>query len=635
MSGRRAPTVGVVVLLVLGGLFVGSLFLLSALMGSMSDESGGCDTVPAGPAPVAGAGRKVGDLTPAQLANAQAVVAEGRRMQVPVQGIVVALATASQESGFTNYANDGRGGDLSFLQRGIERSLSLPHEAVGSDHGSIGIFQQQWPWWGTMSQLMDPTTSAHKFYESLLAVPGWQSMPVTVAAQRVQRSAFPDAYADDEALARQLLGSSGSAAATSAASFQGAASSGAGCVAGVAARGPVVYPLPKGSGFRDNHNFGNHGGMWSREHTGTDLSVACGTPVLAATAGTVVVRTDQPWAGHWLVQVSTGVGQLTTWYGHMRALDVTAGQTVRAGQQIGEVGDLGNATGCHLHFEVHPQGGSIYRDSVDPSPWLAENVGREDVGSQPVDFNGDGEAGFTLATFNVLGGSHTSASGKAPGLASGRSRAAGVVDLLDRYGVDVAGLQELQRPQWQALATLAGSTYATYSAHGDTENAIAYRRDRWTFVRGRTFPVPYFDGHPRHMPIVRLRDRDSGQEAVFVNVHNPADTRRFPAQGRWRAEAVAREAALVQRLSRQGAPVFLTGDMNDRHDVYCALTAGNLAESASGSGGPGCHPPQGAQIDWIFGRGGVRFTNYTVDRGPLHDGTSDHPFVVARVVGGF
>ena len=61
-------------------------------------------------------------------------------------------------------------------------------------------------------------------------------------------------------------------------------------------------------------------------HTGTDLSAACGTPVLAATAGTVVIRTDQAWAGRWLVQVSTGVGQLTTWYAHMRALTVSDGR---------------------------------------------------------------------------------------------------------------------------------------------------------------------------------------------------------------------------------------------------------------------------------------------------------------------
>ena len=64
-------------------------------------------------------------------------------------------------------------------------------------------------------------------------------------------------------------------------------------------------------------------------------------------------------------EVSTGTGQLTTWYAHMRAVTVPAATQVRAGQQIGEVGALGNATGCHLHFIVMRNG-----NPVDPAPYL-------------------------------------------------------------------------------------------------------------------------------------------------------------------------------------------------------------------------------------------------------------------------
>ena len=86
-----------------------------------------------------------------------------------------------------------------------------------------------------------------------------------------------------------------------------------------------MFPLPAGSSYRDSHNFGRRGGHWASVHTGDDLSVACGTPVLAATAGKVVLRTDQPWAGPQLVQVSTGTGRFTTWYAHMRAVTVAEG----------------------------------------------------------------------------------------------------------------------------------------------------------------------------------------------------------------------------------------------------------------------------------------------------------------------
>jgi murein DD-endopeptidase MepM/ murein hydrolase activator NlpD len=63
-------------------------------------------------------------------------------------------------------------------------------------------------------------------------------------------------------------------------------------------------------------------------------------------------------------------GGLTTWYAHMQALLVEHGDEVEAGEPVGLVGSEGNSTGCHLHFEVHPSGGGIYEDNVDPAAWL-------------------------------------------------------------------------------------------------------------------------------------------------------------------------------------------------------------------------------------------------------------------------
>ena len=134
----------------------------------------------------------------------------------------------------------------------------------------------------------------------------------------------------------------------------------------------AVFPLPDTAPFVDLDNWGRRGRNWANVHTGDDFSAACGTPVLAATDGTVLVRTDQRWSGRWLVMISTGPGELSTWYAHMQSLAVTAGTLVRAGQPIGSVGAEGNATGCHLHLEVHPDGGSIYEDHIDPAAWLQD-----------------------------------------------------------------------------------------------------------------------------------------------------------------------------------------------------------------------------------------------------------------------
>ncbi len=642
------------------GVVIAPALLMTAVMTGMGgDVSGGAcgDVVTA-----SGDSLSSDELSETQLRNAASIVAVGNQRRIPRRGIVVALAAAHQESRFLNYANDGRGGDLRPDQTGIASSQDLPHEAVGSDHGSLGVFQQQWPWWGSMPELMNPATSASKFYERLVAVPGWSTMSVTRAAQAVQRSAYPDAYADDEAVAESLLTGSelteGSVAQISAAQIsraQGSAAQaawtgsddGSLCETDVV-EGEVAMPIAASARFTDQQNFGSSGGHWARGHTGTDLSAACGTPVRASTAGTINIETDQSWAGPWLVQVSTGEGRLTTWYAHMQSVDVADGTRVSAGQQIGEVGSLGNSTGCHLHFEVHPRGGSIYEDDVDPSDWLQTHVGSagqavQAAASAPssslgtsLGASGSSASGsFVLASFNVLGHSHTQPSGHHPGWATGAVRMRGAIALLDRYDVEVVGLQEFQRPQRAALVAIGGDRYAVYSPPGDTDNSIAWRRDRWTFVSADTVPVPYFHGNIRDMPIVRLRNLATGGDAIFVNVHNPADVHGNAA--RFRAEAVRRELAIMRTLAAQyGVPAFLTGDFNDRANAFCSLTSGGtLSASAGGSHAGRCVPPRQAGIDWIFGTRHTTWAGHSVVRTPKNIAVSDHPLVVARAsIGG-
>lgn len=166
----------------------------SSSCGDPGMAPGGAGTAPTDPA----------GLAEAQARNAATIVATGEQMHVPPQGIVVALAVAGQESGFRMLANDGSDPRLRPEQKDVARSLQYPHDGVGRDHGSVNFMQQQYPWWGSLDELMNPQIAAVKFYTALLKVPGWQSLSVTAAAQTVQSSAFPDAYADDEVLARRL-----------------------------------------------------------------------------------------------------------------------------------------------------------------------------------------------------------------------------------------------------------------------------------------------------------------------------------------------------------------------------------------------------------------------------------------------
>lgn len=133
------------------------------------------------------------NLDAGQMEVARKIIEEGLRRGLSPEAIQIALATALTESGLRSLANSS-----------VPDSMMFPNDGVGQDHDSVGPFQQRQSW-GATADLMDPTKSAGKFYDQLVKVQGWQDMSVAQAAQSVQRSAFPDAYAKYEAQAAQIF----------------------------------------------------------------------------------------------------------------------------------------------------------------------------------------------------------------------------------------------------------------------------------------------------------------------------------------------------------------------------------------------------------------------------------------------
>ncbi|MGN9813170.1 peptidase M23 [Micromonospora sp. BQ11] len=139
-------------------------------------------------APVAGLDR-------AQMRNAQAIVRTGQKMDMPRRALVIAVATAMQESTLYNYASGV-----------LPESQNYPHQAIGWDHDSVGLFQQRpSSGWGEVGELMDPAFATRQFLAALDQVPGWQQMRLTDAAQAVQVSAFPEHYAQHEWRAAEVV----------------------------------------------------------------------------------------------------------------------------------------------------------------------------------------------------------------------------------------------------------------------------------------------------------------------------------------------------------------------------------------------------------------------------------------------
>ncbi|MEV6923220.1 hypothetical protein AB0M46_01710 [Dactylosporangium sp. NPDC051485] len=139
--------------------------------------------------------RPVAGLDQTQMNNAVVIVRQGRAQGMPDKALVVAIATAMQESDLYNVASPA-----------VPASLRLPHDRVSQDHDSVGLFQQRTSQgWGTVAELMNPAHSAMLFYNALARVSGWQGMSVTRAAQAVQRSAYPGAYQKHADRAAQVV----------------------------------------------------------------------------------------------------------------------------------------------------------------------------------------------------------------------------------------------------------------------------------------------------------------------------------------------------------------------------------------------------------------------------------------------
>ncbi|WP_241995216.1 M23 family metallopeptidase [Kribbella sp. VKM Ac-2568] len=123
------------------------------------------------------------------------------------------------------------------------------------------------------------------------------------------------------------------------------------------------------SGYHITATFGQGGGRWARNHTGTDFAAPIGTPIRSVMKGEVV---SAEFAGAYGRQVRVRHEDGTeTWYNHMSKFSVSVGETVYAGDQVGAVGVTGNTTGPHLHFEVRPDAG----EPIDPMPWLRSHCG--------------------------------------------------------------------------------------------------------------------------------------------------------------------------------------------------------------------------------------------------------------------
>ncbi len=241
-----------------------------------------------------------------------------------------------------------------------------------------------------------------------------------------------------------------------------------------------------------------------------------------------------------------------------------------------------------------------------------------------------GPFSFRIGTLNVLGSQHKG---------GGRKRAGALARAIRDRGVDLVGMQEVQRDQLAVLQDRRpGYTIWPARSLGNqgVRLQIAWRDSMFALVDTGSITTT-FDHQRRPIPWVRLKNRASGGQFFAIDVHNsPRD------QEGARDSATAKQIKLIKKLRSTGKPVFILGDTNEHTEFVCRVAAktGMVASNGASHGASrgasrrrGCHTGSGPlKVDWVMGTGSkVDFSKHRVDYNKPIRYATDHAFVHARV----
>ncbi|GAA3356257.1 M23 family metallopeptidase [Saccharopolyspora gregorii] len=137
----------------------------------------------------------------------------------------------------------------------------------------------------------------------------------------------------------------------------------------VPAKPAAAQPAKAGGGYvkpADGTFTSGFGSRWGSTHKGIDIANSIGTPIVSVSDGEVINAGPASGFGQW-VRVQHNDGTITV-YGHVNTIDVSVGEQVKAGDKIATIGNKGQSTGPHLHFEVIQSGSKI-----NPLPWLQQH----------------------------------------------------------------------------------------------------------------------------------------------------------------------------------------------------------------------------------------------------------------------
>lgn len=394
------------------------------------------------------------------------------------------------------------------------------------DSDSAGVFQQRpSQGWGTFEEVTNVRYATNKFLDVLLTVDGWKTKPYGDVAQSVQRSAYPERYAEvipeGEAIYNSLVLDTSETQ-----TFNSDT-----CTAEEIARQRLeVAVLAALAEVGSSYTWDD-----AKAHDGASFVSA------------MFAKTN--------VELPDTLSELVAYEGDadagVRATWVSAAD-IKSGSNNLERGDV-----------------LFWSDNKDKTE-------RSDATRTGI-YIGPSTGALRIATYNVLGSSHTVGQGPEE---AGVERIEEAYDLITTKGFTVVGLQELQPDQRRKLVNLLGSGYGIfpkmdmdYSGPGSMPaNSIIWDKSQVELVKGGSLKMPYyFNERRRDIPLVKLRHITSQQEFYVANTHDPAGFE-YAKLRKLNADQHAQD---MDELAVEGLPLFFTGDFNSGFGLRTGERKGN------------------------------------------------------------
>lgn len=349
----------------------------------------------------------------------------------------------------------------------------------------------------------------------------------------------------------------------------------------------------------------------------TDTTDTTGTTGTTGTATTVPEPT--------LRSNATGLTRISAGWLHYCA--AAAAVTCWGSDDVGQLGTAGDSS-------------SRQAPSVQPAPTIPASeqrrldtmtpaeVAHHDLAARPevpervAATTAAARTSVRVMTYNVLGSNHTQPGADADEFAPARLRAEWSAGLITHTGAALVGTQEAQPDQIGDFDEALGGRYAIYpgtaQGYDATPQSLMFRDSAWTRVWQDSISIPFMSGW-RPQPVVRLKNTASGAQLYLINVHFSPGSQQDDRQ-----KAMDILVAEIKTLRKDGLPILLTGDFNEKSWVFCQITGRTDLRAAKGGSNDGtCEPPSGMRVDWIFGVGGSWSSYHLVDGAEVRR-TTDH-----------